>query len=936
MIQCPYCPHSMTAKGAKAGRFKPKCPKCGRQFQLTVTGDADLSFSTGPLEGDSIVAKSAVGFDPNATAPPISQPPPPRKHDPVNDTVPPELGKSTAGAAEFSVAPSIVKSAPPASDDPTFAEPGARPSPAMSQFDATEAGEAGPKDAPADPDDMPGQLGGYDVVKQLGRGGMGAVYLARQVSLDRPVALKVMNSEWASNPNFLVRFTREAYAAAQLVHHNVIQVYDIGADKGINYFSMEFVEGKSLGDVLKKEGTLDPAVAAGYILQAARGLKFAHARGMIHRDIKPDNLMLNSHGVVKVADLGLVRTPGMEEPDSTAERKVIDEKALKERASTGRSLASLSGVTLAGQAMGTPAFMSPEQARDAANCDGRADIYSLGCTLFVLVTGRPVFHGDTALEVMTAHAADTPPSPSAVNKAVPKALSDIVLKMIAKKPEDRYQSMDEVVKVLEDYLGLHGADKQAATDQHLRTLEEAVKGFHGVGLAAVRSWSLLGFFAGCTLLTLLLLFTRLWWVGGFFACLGLSTAAAYFCVRGSHESTYLFRRVKDHLLGIGLAEWARIGLGALLSLAVLWLLGLHWWFLLAAALGIGIAFGVHHGLDRPIAAQRAQAVEKVERMLKTLRLRGLSEEALEEFVAKYAGDDWEEFYEALFGYEKKLAARLKYGVGPKGQRPRFATWRDPLVRTLDAWQKARQEAKEKAHLQAVEQKGLEAQGVGKAEAKARAEAVAGAIVDKAAEIKKQEEKWEETVAPDQAKPLPVEDKQQKGAPPKRVNMQDLFQVADAPKLPPKPSGPVLEPVLKLLFGAGMRFTLGAVLLLVSLFWMHSRGLLPNSVNAGDTETYANIWERYKDAKPFDVPGVPEAVARMLCSMGALAAGFFLLASALWGSWKIGILMILATAAFLIGRVPGLVPDVGPLSGEVVSLAGGGLLTVVAFLFGRDT
>src|SRR5207244_1953290 len=180
----------------------------------------------------------------------------------------------------------------------------------------------GPKGKPkasAEGPEVPTTLGGYQILKELGRGGMGAVYLARQVSLDRLVALKVMNRRWAANPAFLVRFTREAYAAAQLVHHNVVQVYDVGCDRGIHYFSMEYVQGRSLGDLLKKEGKLDAATAAGYVLQAARGLAFAHERGMIHRDVKPDNLLLNDQGIVKVADLGLVRTPGMADEQPAGE-----------------------------------------------------------------------------------------------------------------------------------------------------------------------------------------------------------------------------------------------------------------------------------------------------------------------------------------------------------------------------------------------------------------------------------------------------------------------------------------------------------------------------------------------------------------------------------------------------------------------------------------
>src|SRR5262249_23998301 len=155
---------------------------------------------------------------------------------------------------------------------------------------------------------------------------------------------------------FLVRFTREAYAAAQLVHHNVVQVYDIGEDQGVSYFSMEYVQGTTLGELVKKKGKLEAAEAAGYVLQAARGLKFAHDRGMIHRDIKPDNLLLNDQGVVKVADLGLVRTPGMVEqrkgqaPDEdAAERASAVAKAALSGKGSKASLATLSGVTLAGQ-----------------------------------------------------------------------------------------------------------------------------------------------------------------------------------------------------------------------------------------------------------------------------------------------------------------------------------------------------------------------------------------------------------------------------------------------------------------------------------------------------------------------------------------------------------------------------------------------------------
>ena len=144
---------------------------------------------------------------------------------------------------------------------------------------------------------------------------MGSVYLARQLSLDRPVALKVMSKRWAHDPVFVARFTREAYAAAQLSHPNIVHIHDIGEVDGTRFFSMEYVPGRSLAELVRSQGKLDPETAVGYMLQAARGLKHAHDRGMIHRDVKPDNLLLDEQGLVKVADLGLVKTPSTQRQD---------------------------------------------------------------------------------------------------------------------------------------------------------------------------------------------------------------------------------------------------------------------------------------------------------------------------------------------------------------------------------------------------------------------------------------------------------------------------------------------------------------------------------------------------------------------------------------------------------------------------------------------
>lgn len=925
-ILCPHCGHTMNAKSIRAGKFKPKCVKCGRLFLLEVGEGTNPSLRTSFLPGEA----SGAVVNPEATE--ASLPSPTALSGLEATLVAPEA--STANNADFSVAASML--AAPAAEQTMASSPTIAPVPAeaMDATDVEPASPGVPTSAPPRVDKLPQQLGGYQVVRELGRGGMGAVYLARQVSLDRLVALKVMNSHWASNPNFLVRFTREAYAAAQLIHHNVVQVYDIGEDQGIHYFSMEFVEGQSLGDLVKKEGKLAPEVAAGYILQAARGLQFAHERGMIHRDIKPDNLMLNTQGVVKVADLGLVRTPGMSDEPAPV-RSVAALEVPAAQVPTGRSLSSLSGVTLAGQAMGTPSYMAPEQARDASAVDGRADIYSLGCTLFVLLTGRPVFKGRTAMEIMTRHATDPAPRPDTVVRDVPRALGDIVQRMLGKRPEDRYADMGELIKALEDFLGLHAA-KTATTEQHLGVLESSVQAFYASPLARVRTLALVGFTGACFVFCLMLLFTSWWRLGTFFFAVGASTLLSYLLVRGSAERGYLFRKVRDLLLGSSWVDGLKLLGGVVVFVLGLFLLGLLPWWLLAVTLGVGMAFGLYLGIDKRIADQRRESLDKVEHMLRTLRLRGLSEEALQEFVADFAGDSWEEFFEALFGYEAKIAQRGRFTAKP---RSRHAAWREPVVAWIDRVQKARQEARERAHLQRVEQKNLEAQGVSAGEAKARAEHVAQAMVSAAAEIKKGPPADPDITLvsePNQATtPAP------KATPPRRVNVAHLLQVVEQPR--PTASAPAmrLDRLLAAPFGGGPRFLLACVLLVCSGFWAWSQNLMPGSDALDQTSTWVS---KYNEAKmkagkvnlPFTLP-LPEAVSKSVFSIGALAAGVLLLFSSVWYSWKIGVMQYLATAIFLLGPTSGYLPEtLMGLSPTDVSLIGGLGVSLLGFLFGRDT
>lgn len=550
---------------------------------------------------------------------------------------------------------------------------------------------------------VPGtKLGGYQLIERLGAGAMGTVWLARQLSLDRDVAVKVLRPGFSGDPLFLYRFTQEAFAAAQLIHHNIVQVYDCGSEKQIHFFSMEYVDAQNLQSLVKRGGPLDSEVAAGYVLQAARGLKFAHERGMVHRDIKPDNLLLNHNGVVKVADLGLVK--------------------LKRTAESKKS----GPVTYIGKnpqeyAMGTPAYMAPEQVANSARVDARADIYALGCTLYHLITGRPPFIADTISKVMDMHVQEQPVRPDARNPRVSQVLSDITMKMMAKSLDARYQDMDEVIKALEGFLGIEATSTFSPREEHANLLESCVKEYNQSPWAKRRRIAVLG-------LTLLSA------VGtgvadGFLGPLaGLGVAAfafltwmSSFILRGLLEKGSLFLRFRQFVFQAPLVTW------------LIWLLvlggagyGLYYVQLLLPALALMggalvFAVGFYLLVDRNVEAERKPPVLQVEQMLRSMRLRGLEESALRQFVCKYSGESWEGFFEALFGYDAKMLARRKWGLNDRGlPRLQHSTWRDPLIRAMEAMQLARKNRRERRQLKMLERKKLKAQ----AEAKAKAEAQA--------------------------------------------------------------------------------------------------------------------------------------------------------------------------------------------------------------------
>jgi eukaryotic-like serine/threonine-protein kinase len=270
------------------------------------------------------------------------------------------------------------------------------------------------------------QLGPYVLLERLGQGGMGQVFKARHGLMDRFVALKVIRDERVNHPETLGRFRREMQAAAKLAHPNVVIAHDAALVGDVYFLAMEYVEGADLAQLLKQRGRLSPAQACEYVRQAALGLQHAHERGLVHRDVKPSNLIVASQGdVVKLLDLGMARLRWHLDQDATT-----------------------SGLTHEGSVMGTPDYMAPEQAADSRTADIRADIYSLGCTLYHLLTGQPPFPGGSLTEKLLKHQQKEPQSVESLQPETPPDIVRILQRMMAKRPQDRYKTPQEVADAL--------------------------------------------------------------------------------------------------------------------------------------------------------------------------------------------------------------------------------------------------------------------------------------------------------------------------------------------------------------------------------------------------------------------------------------------------------------------------------------------------------
>ncbi|MCO6436082.1 MAG: serine/threonine protein kinase [Phycisphaerae bacterium] len=265
------------------------------------------------------------------------------------------------------------------------------------------------------------QIPGFQILSKVGQGAMAVVFKAKQLSLDRVVAIKVLPKRLSENPEFVERFYREGRAAARLNHPHIVQAYDVGESSGYHYFVMEYIDGQTVHELLTDGRPLAEQDAVRIVRQVAEALAHAHRVGLIHRDVKPKNVMLTKEGIVKLADMGLAREVN-DYVTATAE---------------------------AGRAYGTPYYISPEQIRGEITIDGRADIYALGATFYHMVAGKVPFDGSSPSAVMHKHLKEQLVPPDHINHSLSSGCGEIIEVMMAKSADERYPSMEEVLMDLE-------------------------------------------------------------------------------------------------------------------------------------------------------------------------------------------------------------------------------------------------------------------------------------------------------------------------------------------------------------------------------------------------------------------------------------------------------------------------------------------------------
>ncbi len=884
LIECPSCRHAIRIVDHRPGRFTPRCPKCETVFHLNVPDRGDAPVTVTSIDVDVPKDELAARHEgkPRADVPTLE----PRPLEWPAYGVRASFGRLPRGVSRF--------------------------------------------------------IGRYVLLRLLGHGPRGRTFLARPLWLGHPVVLKTLASERAGDRIFRALHTREAFAAAQIEHPNLAAIRELGSRRGLDFATVEWTDGLSLTQVLDERQRIEPAQAAVVILQAARGLNAAHGQGLLHRDVKPGNLHVDEEGLVRVDDLGLEMTPSL--------AAVLEErgKACLGDAMTQRVPASVARAVEGARApitaaAGTPELMAPEQASDPTSIDGRADIYALGGTFYKLVTGRPPFAGETAVELIRKHQEDPFVPPGEFVPGLPRQVSDIIGVMMGKRPEERYPNMSVVVDVLEKLLGVH----EGPAASRLRETAQAFR--QAADTMAHSSARQLRFRVLFVIAAIWILFTCLLaWLGletPVIAVAGLGAiTACLVCISSSvTQRSEFFWLGMEVLWGGGMMAWTVLGLAAVGVAALLWFFGGCSILFLLLAAGV-LAASFHVFLDRPLAVERARCDTEAKALLKELRWQGHDEEKTRELIATEAGPHWDLLFERLFGHRAMMAARGRWHQG-KGSRLR-RPFRGLRALVLSALEKKRQDELDRRHfrlLQAAEGGRLEARGINLLTARRKAVRMAKAMIVTAAQWRDEEKLlgWSGSVPVPQSAPL----------------VERLKHAAEHPE-------PLLEPhetrpsalsrsisrLVDFLLGRTIRFLLGGWMLVVLAVWLDTSGIVTarqvqeqaaeiervvrEAVHSGDAALLREMswriplnWKRLE--QPIGTLFLPRILRGEIFASNLGVAGLGLLLSTFWSRRWTGFLALLAAFLVLFGARIGVVST--ELTRTVTPQAQARILGMLVFL-----
>lgn len=776
------------------------------------------------------------------------------------------------------------------------------------------------------PRGVPRFFGRCLVLRLLGHGPRGRSLLARPLSLAGRVVLKVISADRGRDAIFVERFLREAMASAQLSSPHLIPIVDLGRDGSSTYTAMEFIPGTSLAEELARRGKIEPFTAAAWILQAARGLAAAHAQGIWHRDVKPENLRLTTDGLVVVDDLGLETTPSLAAAESARE---VAGRAVRGRARSVAEDAPAKPAAMVRAAAGTPSYMAPEQARDALLIDGRADVYALGCTFYQLVTGRVPFERATAAAAIAGHQDEPLVPPQEFVKGLPAAISDAILGMTRKSPEERYPSMDVVVSVLESALGLGRGNTAKDEQAYQAAVMEAATRLRDDPVARLRRNVLLaaaGVWMAFLLLLLLLGAYRPLLVAAGFGV--LATAALVFSSR-SLRPTGLVGLLRELFLGDGLRSWIVTGLA---SLALLGLTLFGGYLVTAVFLGVCITAligGFIYYIERPFLALRETSVGGVRDPLRRLRRAGMDERRLRDDLIVAAGCGWGPLFGELFGERALTAERLRGLNDPESPGAAgTGRWKSRVELLLAGLIAMRRDARLRRLFQQVEEARFEAEGMNLMTARRRSWRVSEALIRAAAEWRDEQAaltagRW----APGAGGPQIIQHL--------RNAVEDPESILQAHERGPGFLANGFDAWSRRLLGRPIRFLAGAALIGAFAYWMHSHEVVTAdqvtraateigraakaAAERSDPDALRNVRldidvEPSGWLRPIDDPWVPSPF-RSIFAANVGAAGLLLVVASIFRSRVVGLFGFLAAGLVLFAPSLGLsigwlVPRIG--------------------------